>query len=197
MKKQTGFTIIETLLTLLVAAVIGFGGYYVWNTQQKTDKTLNTSQSTEPKADKKTAAAAKDPLIFQDSVGAAYEIAVLAKTADQKGQANAIDKKCQGDTKSAEAVGVTGTRELFTDANNYVVADNFAKINAGCYDKKVGGAQWGGGANHFIQKKNGTWMLLVASQGVIGCDVLDGTGIPSSMVSACEQEDGTLRAPKQ
>lgn len=43
MKRQTGFTIVETLLALLVAAVIGFGGYYVWRTQL--DKNKNTAAS--------------------------------------------------------------------------------------------------------------------------------------------------------
>jgi len=38
---QRGFTIVETLLALLVAAVIGFGGYYVWHNQHS--KTTTTS----------------------------------------------------------------------------------------------------------------------------------------------------------
>lgn len=32
-KEQKGFSLVEVLLTLLVTAVIGFGGYYVWQNQ--------------------------------------------------------------------------------------------------------------------------------------------------------------------
>lgn len=48
-KTQTGFALIEGLLIILILAIIGFGGYYVWNTQKNVDKTsketVNTSQS--------------------------------------------------------------------------------------------------------------------------------------------------------
>lgn len=36
---KKGFTIVEILLALLVVAVIGFGGYYVWQNQHKTNTT--------------------------------------------------------------------------------------------------------------------------------------------------------------
>ncbi|MDO8591518.1 MAG: prepilin-type N-terminal cleavage/methylation domain-containing protein [bacterium] len=41
---QRGFTIVETLLALLIVAVIGFGGYYVWHTRQTT-KSIDTSSN--------------------------------------------------------------------------------------------------------------------------------------------------------
>lgn len=37
MRNQLGFTLVETLLVLLVVLVIGFGGYYVWGQQQVED----------------------------------------------------------------------------------------------------------------------------------------------------------------
>jgi type II secretory pathway pseudopilin PulG len=49
-KDQEGMALIESLLIILILAIIGFGGYYVWHSQKQTDKTLDTvakiSQST-------------------------------------------------------------------------------------------------------------------------------------------------------
>jgi prepilin-type N-terminal cleavage/methylation domain-containing protein len=48
--KQHGFTLVETLLVLLVITMIGFTGYYVWNTQKDTNKTLDTASKITQKA---------------------------------------------------------------------------------------------------------------------------------------------------
>lgn len=42
-KYQQGFTAIEGLLIVLVLAVVGFGGYYVWHSQQTTITTAKTT----------------------------------------------------------------------------------------------------------------------------------------------------------
>lgn len=42
-RAQKGFTVVEILLALLVAAAIGFGGYYVWHTQHKNSTTSNST----------------------------------------------------------------------------------------------------------------------------------------------------------
>jgi Tfp pilus assembly protein FimT len=57
-KNSNGFTVVEGLLIVIVVAVIGFGGYYVWHTQHKTSpaktattaavKTTTPSKSTAP-----------------------------------------------------------------------------------------------------------------------------------------------------
>jgi hypothetical protein len=38
MKKQNGFSAVIVLLSILVVTAIGFTGYYVWNTQQESNK---------------------------------------------------------------------------------------------------------------------------------------------------------------
>lgn len=55
-KRQSGFAVIEGLLIILILAIIGFGGYYVWNTQKQTDKTLDTETSTSQKASQSSSA---------------------------------------------------------------------------------------------------------------------------------------------
>ena len=48
-KRQSGFALVEGLLIILILAIIGFGGYYVWHSQKSIDKTnadtLKASQS--------------------------------------------------------------------------------------------------------------------------------------------------------
>lgn len=39
-KTQKGFALIEGLLIILILAIIGFGGYYVWHSQKQTDNSL-------------------------------------------------------------------------------------------------------------------------------------------------------------
>jgi prepilin-type N-terminal cleavage/methylation domain-containing protein len=43
---QKGFGLIESLLVILIIAVIGFGGYYVWHTQRTKTPTITTTIST-------------------------------------------------------------------------------------------------------------------------------------------------------
>lgn len=49
-KTQSGFALVESLLIILILVIIGFGGYYVWHSQQQTNKTLSTAASTSQKA---------------------------------------------------------------------------------------------------------------------------------------------------
>lgn len=44
-KNQSGFALIEGLLILLIVAVIGGVGYYVYNSQKQTDRSLNSASS--------------------------------------------------------------------------------------------------------------------------------------------------------
>jgi prepilin-type N-terminal cleavage/methylation domain-containing protein len=40
---QKGFTVIETLLVLILISIIGFTGYYVWHTQKNTNSSYNNA----------------------------------------------------------------------------------------------------------------------------------------------------------
>lgn len=42
---QSGIALIESLLIILIIAIIGFGGYYVYHSQKQTDNTLNGAKS--------------------------------------------------------------------------------------------------------------------------------------------------------
>ncbi len=44
--RSQGFTVVEILLVLILLAIIGFTGYYVWHTQKQVNRTLNDTQKT-------------------------------------------------------------------------------------------------------------------------------------------------------
>jgi uncharacterized protein HemX len=46
-KGQKGFSAVEGLLIVLVLAVIGFGGYYIWDQQKRDKKTATETNNTE------------------------------------------------------------------------------------------------------------------------------------------------------
>jgi hypothetical protein len=45
-QKQNGFAIIETLLLLVLVAIIAGTGYFVWHSKSQADKSLNTASNT-------------------------------------------------------------------------------------------------------------------------------------------------------
>jgi hypothetical protein len=204
---QRGFSAIEGLLLIIAVVLITFTGYYIYHAQKNTSATLNSASQvakSSPKTSSPTAAAV-NPVVFHDSTGTAYEIALLAKTADQKGIAAALNKQCQANAQTNGAgadnvVAVTGTKELFTGtdpANNFVMNGNFSKVNTGCYDITKGGAQWdSGAANYYLEKQAGQWTFVTASQMQPDCKDWDGTGVPSNIVSTCYDDTTTAsRAP--
>lgn len=46
---QKGFTVVETLLVLILLAIIGFTGYYVWHSQKNANSNLNSAVTTSSK----------------------------------------------------------------------------------------------------------------------------------------------------
>jgi hypothetical protein len=66
MKKsnQSGFAAIEAVLILVVVAILGFTGWFVWHAKQNADKSLNAANSSEQasiKAKKKAADSKPEP----------------------------------------------------------------------------------------------------------------------------------------
>jgi type II secretory pathway component PulJ len=50
-KQQSGFAVVESLLILVIVAIIGGTGWFVWHSKQQTDKTLSetgNSQAVNP-----------------------------------------------------------------------------------------------------------------------------------------------------
>jgi hypothetical protein len=58
---ESGFTVVEGLLTVLVLAVIGFGGYYVYHSQHKSTLVTNTATTTKQVTSTTTSKRVADP----------------------------------------------------------------------------------------------------------------------------------------
>lgn len=52
-KLQSGFTLVEDLLIILILVIVGFAGYHVWDRQSSKDQTAKKSATTS-KTDKNT-----------------------------------------------------------------------------------------------------------------------------------------------
>ena len=56
MKKQSGFTLIEGLLILVIVGLLGGTGWYVWNAHNKANDTLTNADAANSSTARKTAA---------------------------------------------------------------------------------------------------------------------------------------------
>lgn len=89
-KNKNGFAALESLLILVIVAIIGGTGYYVWHSKAQTDKNLNNAASANftETVKKKTSANGSAAISSQASVD---EQASTAKSADGKVQVTLPD----------------------------------------------------------------------------------------------------------
>ncbi|TAH33970.1 hypothetical protein EYC59_04095 [Candidatus Saccharibacteria bacterium] len=57
---QSGFSTVEAILILVVVAILGFTGWFVWNSQKNTDKTTADTNKSQPAISPKKAVPNKD-----------------------------------------------------------------------------------------------------------------------------------------
>jgi competence protein ComGC len=140
-KDQLGFSAVEGLLVILVVAVFGFGGYYVWHTQKDNNKSAVTaSKSSASKAktsaeDNQTAPAVDKT---QETVTAINELIskgdYLGLSAYMADQVWVIRQSTDYDGSGLSAAAAAGSvAEYLSHANlpwNFGHSDLQAKINA-------------------------------------------------------------------
>lgn len=174
-KTQKGFTLVETLLVVLILAVVGFGGYYVWNNQTKKDNSastgLNTSQS--------------KPATKQPSL-----------TSDTELIASVIANKCHEMDSS-----ITASKVKAVLLNNYTSSDssllisgNYASAPGTCAEASD---QAAGGFADLLKKNDGKWSIVYQGQSEPDCNDFDNQGWPTEIISQCyDSATQTDRAPK-
>lgn len=153
-KNTNGFTVVEGLLIVLVVAVIGFGGYYVWHTQHKTASTttvgIKTTTST-PSKSTTTTPAQKYITISAWGVRVPYSgsdtLSVADQTCAENGDAagDTINLGCQVDVNSQDLANSVGscqsTRATGTVGYFYRMGanDNYNETDGSGYEPV---AQW-------------------------------------------------------
>jgi len=174
-KTQSGFALIEGLLIILILAVIGFGGYYVWNSQKQ--------------ADKNNAEAVK---VSQS----APTIAKNEASSDKEMIASVIAYKCHQMSSS-----ITAAKVKTVLLNNYNSSDSSLRISGnyasapGTCAEAIG--QAAGGFADLLKKNDGQWNIVFQGQSEPDCSSFDNQGWPSEIVNQCyDSVTQTDRAPK-
>jgi hypothetical protein len=96
-KNQKGIALLETLLILLILTIIGFGGYYVWNSQKQSDKSLSSAEkASQPTPVSNSNSASKKTLTIEEwGVKATYSSSVSLKYVLRDGDNNVAETSSQ------------------------------------------------------------------------------------------------------
>jgi competence protein ComGC len=184
-----GFALVEGLLILIIVLLVGFIGYYVYNSQKEADNTQIEAVSNVQTTKSKTAEA--KPLIGSGD-SAIYDLSELATTSEQKQIVAAVKVKCVSDTQATDKtvkttdVVVLGPKDTFTEPQAYAVSGDYARIAAACQTKPV--QQEDGTAVFVLHKSSSKWALLYSGQMIPNCSQVDGKNISSKIVADCYDE---------
>jgi hypothetical protein len=188
MSNQKGFAALESLLIIVVVAIIGFTGWYALHAKKATDKSLTTASSSTPTSVPFVNVIQADNSVTQETPEHA------AKTSDQAAILTALHNKCTGSDNY-----VTINSAVFDGTTNFKQDGTHAVINASACSsivKTIDDLE-GSGANNFLHKtSSGSWTIDFAGQMGASCSEVDGLGYPATIIDSC-LDGTTTRAPKQ
>lgn len=181
-KTQKGFAVLESLLILVIIAIIGGIGWYAVHTKHQTDKILSQadkiSQTTPVNKTPSSTPAAKSP------------------SSDAELIATAIADKC---LESYPNINKTNLEKILLDNfsgsdSTLVLHGNYARAGSTCDDTNNG---QGGGFGSWLMKENSNWKVAFNGQQPPDCSSVDGQGWPSDILSQCyDKSINDYRAPK-
>lgn len=154
-KNEKGFSAVEGLLIILVVAVIGFGGYYVWHTQHKAKPTaaITTTSATKP-ATKTTTSTPAAPVQKYVTISA-WGVRVPYSGSDTL---SASDQTC---TENGDAAGDTINLGCSVDVTSQDLANSVGSCQSTRATGKVG-YFYRMGANDNYQETDGSGFEPVA-----------------------------------
>jgi type II secretory pathway pseudopilin PulG len=185
-KTQSGFSIIETLLVVVILGMLGFTGWFVWHAKQNTNKTLsetNAAQTTAPKV-----AAITTFAECKASAGSVMQETYPETCVTKSGKSFTGPSTSSASTSSAQKIpyseapaGLQSTILAFSKTNGCVndgkiVDSNGNEVNpavtyqADAYAETAIGCD-SPAATLFVYT-NDTWQEVESSQGGFSCDTL-------------------------
>jgi hypothetical protein len=172
MKKlnQSGFSIIEAVLLLVILAIIGGTGYFVWHTKQNTDKSLTNTAKSAPAISK-----SKDTNASNGKV----DISLPIVTTTYSKVPASLRKAIFDYTKQHVAACVKGN--TIVDYNGQSTDQSIVYWSAGWAETGVGCD--GGAATVFAQNTD-NWQEIAATQDRFSCEQLELYMTPPKFLAA-------------
>jgi hypothetical protein len=173
MTNNKGITAIIVLISLLVIAVIGGVGYYIWDSHNKSDTTLQSSvQTTAPNESAET------------------DVTFVA-VKDFETASDRLRQFAEQQTASTKCLSMQFISEY----------EDFAVINQGVADSDINGntpadgtcGGYGGGAQHYYKFTGETYTLLFATQDSLVCGSKEIEQLPVALEPSCVTVDGTIQ----
>ncbi len=130
-KNQTGFSVIEALLVVVIIIAIGGVGFFVWHSKQTADKTLAPTNSASPKfknnAKSKTTSS-KTTVSASKLVSLASGNVTLSMPSDWV-ETSAPNSSCDGGSIGSTAVCVSGGNVVVTPSSLNTPNNPFSGVN--------------------------------------------------------------------
>src|SRR5579862_4990914 len=122
MKKQFGFTLVESLLVILVIAAIGLGGYFVWHSHHKTTKNVATISKTTISAAQMNALNVAWATFSSTTDGFSFKYPISDSWSTSGGSANSVSTQSPLDNSDTR-IGISeiGGSGLSTDTSQFLI----------------------------------------------------------------------------
>jgi len=180
------FRVVQVVLLLVIAGIIGATGWYVWSTKEKADKSIDNSLKISDTAS--TISTASSTKVF------------TPKSNDEDQIADALLRYCKTDYKKIwEDTYKVSTSEasISSIAKNPVIKEGFGRVdNASCDTNELRSDQKFSGFIAFFKKINEEWTLYTKDQQTPACSKFDGQGWPSEIVPSCYGNNNQNRSPQ-
>ena len=184
-KEQKGFSLLYIALVVVIVTVISGAGWYAWNSNRKTNTTVDKS--------KIVVAENTSPSVQESNSSDGKNTFGLTKT-DKANISRAVLSWC-GNINPNTTYKLTGEDNL-DNGRSTSVKENFIIVNLQCYDNSLASDEQGSGQQFLIKKlSDNEWKVITAEQMAPACTKVDGNDIPAGFIK-CSDENDQLRDPK-
>jgi len=167
MIKQKGFTLVETLLVVLILAIVGFGSYYVWHNQHrvspKTSSNSSNKNDSNPSSQRSTPVSEQAYTTTFSKVSADLQTVILAEL--KKEVPDCVNSNNQIVNPEVDSNQALDPRVDYDTLG-------FAGAGIGC-----GEGAWG-----IFAKVDGSWQFLAHTEFYFYCSLLSQYHYPKKLI---------------